>query len=381
MLLWVILAVMTAATVAAVLHPLRAAGGHPAASVGAPGLAVYRDQLAEVDADLDRGLISAAEASAARVEIQRRILRQADADDGPVPATTKPPISRWASLAIMGLVPGIAIASYALLGAPHLPDQPLSQRRAAAPERAQIAILVARVEEQLRANPADGRGWEVIAPVYARLGRDQDALEAWRQAIRLLGSSTPRLRGLVEASIAVGQGLIDGEARAALATLRDANPDDPISRFWLAVARHQDGQRAEAIADLKALLDGARADAPWRTVVEQQLVEFSAREPATAKSATVSAPGPTTEQVTAAGQLAPEDRARMITGMVDGLAARLARDSRDVDGWLRLVNAYQVLGRTQDAKEALGRARAAFAKDTTALARLAALAKDLGLGG
>jgi cytochrome c-type biogenesis protein CcmH len=84
--------------------------------------------------------------------------------------------------------------------------------------------------------------------------------------------------------------------------------------------------------------------------------------------------------VAAAEKLSAEDRAKMIAQMVDGLAQRLRRDGGDLAGWQRLINAYVVLGREQEARKALAEARSKFPADETALAALAALAKSLGLG-
>jgi cytochrome c-type biogenesis protein CcmH len=380
MLLWIILALMTAATVAAVLQPLRRTGA--LASTEQPALvAVYKDQLAEIDADLERGLIGADEARVARLEVQRRLLKQSgrSASDNATPAAS----ARHAMLATTLLVPAMAVVAYAVLGSPSIPGQPLSARRAASPDQAQVEILVARVEEQLRQRPDDGRGWEVLAPVYARMGRTQDALDAWRNTIKLQGPNPARLRGQVEASLAVTQGLVDPEARTALETLAKADPADPIPRFWLAIAKQQNGQRAEAAAELQALLADSPADAPWRPAVQERLAELAGA--ATSSSAPKAAPraeperGPSAEQIAAAQQMAPEDRSKMIAGMVDGLAARLDRDGADAEGWLRLINAYTVLGRKADAQAAVVKASTALAKDTPALARVAALAKELGL--
>ena len=70
----------------------------------------------------------------------------------------------------------------------------------------------------------------------------------------------------------------------------------------------------------------------------------------------------------------------MIAAMVDGLAARLKINGKDLQGWSRLVNAYAVLGRKTDAVAALADARKNFTGDEQALGKLAALAKSLGLG-
>jgi cytochrome c-type biogenesis protein CcmH len=385
MLLWVILALMAAATVVAVLQPLRRIGEN--ASTEQPEVvAVYKDQLAEIDADLERGLINAEEAKSARLEVQRRLLKQTER--GASAAASLPVAPRTVLRATSVGLPALAILAYAVLGSPHLPDQPLSARRAAAPEKAQVEVLVARVEEQLRQRPDDGRGWEVLAPVYARMDRAQDALDAWRNTIRLQGQNPVRLRGLVEASLATTQGLVDPEARAALEALGKDDPADPIPRFWLAIAKQQNGQRAEAAAELEALLASSPAEAPWRPAVQARLAEWAGSSPAAAPPAitpprSTSIPmterGPSADQVAAAQQMAPEDRAKMIAGMVEGLASRLESDGNDAEGWLRLINAYTVLGRKADAQTAVTKARRALARDAASLARIAALAKELGL--
>ncbi len=70
-----------------------------------------------------------------------------------------------------------------------------------------------------------------------------------------------------------------------------------------------------------------------------------------------------------------------IQGMVDNLAARLAQNGQDVEGWLRLVRAYSVLHEEDKAKSALNDARRNLAADPAASARIEALARELGLEG
>jgi cytochrome c-type biogenesis protein CcmH len=67
--------------------------------------------------------------------------------------------------------------------------------------------------------------------------------------------------------------------------------------------------------------------------------------------------------------------------MVDGLAARLAQNGRDPEGWLRLVRAYSVLGEQAKARTALGEARKVLSDDSAALSQLGDLARQLGLEG
>ena len=76
----------------------------------------------------------------------------------------------------------------------------------------------------------------------------------------------------------------------------------------------------------------------------------------------------------------PEERQAFIGRMVDGLAARLKTDGTDAAGWLKLIRAYQVLGRRDDANKALSDARVGLKSDKAGLARVEDLARQLGLG-
>src|SRR5580692_6355796 len=184
MVLWLIFAVMTTAAVFAVVWPL---GRKPSTGGGSDRL-VYQDQLAEIDRDRAAGLIGDPEAESARVEISRRLLAAADAE---APAATAPASSalwrrRAAALAAIVVVPAVALGFYLRLGSP---DVPAFARSNGVPGRQSIESLVSQVEAHLASNPNDGAGWEILAPVYLRMGRADDAVAAWRKAIALNGDS------------------------------------------------------------------------------------------------------------------------------------------------------------------------------------------------
>src|SRR3984885_7761801 len=191
MILWIIFAWMTAAAILAVLWPL---GRRAAAGRGGNDLAVYQDQLEEIGRDRSAGLIGPAEAEAARVEVSRRLLAAAD-----VEATAAPPgaaQSLWrrraaaiAALIVLALLP---LCFYLVLGSPNVPGQPAFARVKAAPGDQSIDALVGQVEAHLAKNPNDGNGWEVIAPVYLRLGRFDDAVMARRKALAFNGETAAR---------------------------------------------------------------------------------------------------------------------------------------------------------------------------------------------
>lgn len=368
MTLWLILALMTAAAIFAVLWPL---ARHRAAQPGGSEMAVYRDQLAEINRDSAAGLIAEPEASAARVEISRRLLSAADAaNEHPQVAS----VGRRRAAALMALIalPAGAAALYLVLGTPDLPGAALSSRVAQSDAQRSIESLVQQVEAHLERNPQDGRGWEVVAPVYLRLGRFDDAVKARQNALRILGSTAEREAEAGEALTAAASGVVTADAKAAFERALALDTEQAKAQFYIGVAAEQDGKTAEAVRIWRALLARAPADAPWRDLVQQSLARI---DPGT------NAPGPNAEDVAAAEKLAPAQREEMVRGMVERLAERLKRDSADVEGWLRLVRAYATLGERDKARAAAGDARRAFGADMDKQRRLDDLVKGLGLEG
>ncbi len=391
MTLWLIFAVMTGAAVLAVLWPLRTGAAGPAADERQADLAVYRDQLEEIERDRSAGLIGAREGEAARTEIARRMLRAAE--EGRGVATASDRRRRIAAVIALIGVPAIAGGLYLGLGSPSLPGQPLSARLSADPATADIAVLVRRVESHLEANPDDGRGYEVVAPIYYRVGRLEDAVRAWETAIRLLGPSAPRETGLGEAETALAGGVVTADAQQAFERALALDPASVKANYYLGLGAAQDGRRQDAIDRWSRLVAGAPADAPWLPMVKAALDRLSpapggptAAPPATASQADApapapdAAPGPDAADVANAAALTPEQRTAMVRGMVERLAARLQANGDDIEGWLRLVRAWNVLGEPEKARAAAGEARSAFAGDPAATQRIDALAQELGLG-
>jgi cytochrome c-type biogenesis protein CcmH len=388
MLLWIAFALLTAAVLAWVLAPLAQpapAGGDARAAAEAGARAVYRDQLAEIEAERAAGLIGAAEAEAARVEVSRRLLAsaaraEAGASAAPAHEADAPARAshRHVALATAVAVPLLTLALYLPNGAPGMPSGGTAAER----ELASLARMIGKVEARLDAVPDDGKGWEVIAPVYLKLGRFADAATAYANALRLQGESAELLAGLAGASIMAKDGTVTKEAREAAGKLLKLEPGAAEPRYWLALGKEQDGSLAEALADYQALLREAPSEASYRPVLEKRIAEVTARMTAGAetKPGTKAPSGPTAADIEAMAKLPPEERAAIIAGMVDGLAQRLKRDGKDLPGWKRLIQSYQVLDRHDEARAALAEARRQLAGDAAALADLSQLAQKLGLG-
>ncbi len=230
----------------------------------------------------------------------------------------------------------------------------------------------------MRQHPDDGRGWDVLAPVYMRMGEFQQAVDAFERATRLLGESPQRLAGFARASIMLGNGVVDEPARQAYKKLRTLEPKALEPQVWLAIAKEQDGDLAGAAADYKALMAAAGPEDPWHSMLEQRINNLNAK---LADTPAVGGPPPTAKEGSPDfHNMTPEQRQAFVEQMVSGLASRLKENGKDLNGWMQLVRSYVVLGRSEEANAALAEARSNFAGDEKALAQLQALADVLGIG-
>ena len=370
MMLWFVMALMTAAAIFAVLWPL--ARRTPLRS--GSDIAVYRDQLDEIERDRAAGLIGEREAEAARIEVSRRLLAAADTVMPALPGGSMTGRRRAAALAALILLPLGAATLYLMLGSPELTGQQQTARSETSPEQRPIAELVGRVEAHLEQNPEDGRGWEVLGPVYMRLGRYDDAVTARKNALRLLGATAEREADLGEALTGAQNGIVTVEAKAAFDRAVRLDPSDARARYFIGLAAEQDGRPRQAADAWRALLAEAPADAAWSGFVRQSLARVD-------PDSLASQPGPNADDVAAASEMPPEQRNTMVQGMVSRLAERLKQDGGDVEGWLRLLRAYMVLGDKEQARAAAGEARRALASDPDKLRRVDELIKGLGLEG
>ena len=419
MLLWISFALLAAA-VATLL--MRATFIEIAPTAHDPDLAVYRDQITELETDTERGVIDRQQAAAARIEIARRLIKQA-APKIIVASTPMLPgwVLEWSPgllgrvllllrdrlpwsaftpervlLGASALVPLASLALYLAVGSPYLPDRPLAVRLAEAPEKSAPNDMIAKVEARLREKPDDGQGWAVIAPVYLSQGRAPDAAMAFARAINLVGETPERLLGLAKSNILANNGTVNEPARKAFQRLLELDPSRIEAKYWLAVYEEQNGRPDAAAAAYLALLASGPADAPWRKPVEERLAAVTSksggpvpgnladngiRPPVLAPAAggTSSSKGPTpAEFVAAAQKLAPEMREQMIGRMVAKAGDAIKINSKDVAAWSRLVTGHAALGRSADAQTALKDARQALAGDASALTELEALGKSLG---
>jgi cytochrome c-type biogenesis protein CcmH len=394
MLFWILVAVLTAVVAVILLYPLLR-GAKAAENIRAGEAAVYRDQLRELDRDLSGGLITPEEADYARAEIGRRLI--AVSADEPVETPKPARHHRFTEAFVLLVLPVLGLCLYLATGRPDLPSQPL-EARLENPGN-DVAVLITKAERHLAEKPDDGKGWDVLAPIYFRTMRVNDAQVAYRNAIRLLGPSPVRLDGLAETLMAVSDGVVTEEARQVLEQSLTLEPDNPRARFYIALSSEQAGRRDEARQAFEALAKQSPPDAPWLPLVNQHIAMNGANSAApgansaapgansAAPGANSAAPGagsaapgnPTQQDVAAAETMNAGDRQQMIRGMVESLDAKLSADPNNFEGWMRLVRSYAVLNDRDRAAGALKRGLAAFPPAGEQGRQLLALARELGI--
>ncbi len=374
-MLWILVALMTAAAVLAVVWPLTRRAKYARSG---SDVEVYRDQLDEIERDQICGFVAAKEAEAARLEVSRRLIAAANAAANVAEPNDNAAPRRHRLVGAVALVaiPVGALSLYLAVGSPNLPGQPFAARVAAAISGDQsIEQSFTRLEAHLEQNPDDGRAWEMIAPIYMRVGRFDDAVEARRNALRLLEVTAEREADLGEALVAAANGIVTAQAKEAFDRAFRLDEANVGARFYVGLAAEQDGRKEEAARIWRKLLADAPDRAVWRAFVQESLARVDS-----SAAAAVRTPG--ANDSTGVGVVSvPDQQDERLRGMVERLVARLRHDGSDVDGWIQLVRSYLVLGESDKARAAVVDARRALANEPNKLRRLDDGAKRLGIGG
>lgn len=383
MLFWIIAIGAAVLTTLIVALPLLQRRGD-AAPRAAHDAQVFRDQLTELDRDVARGAVSPEDADATKLEISRRLLA-ADAEmretggAGSAPAR----ISRGLAVLVMIAVPGATGILYYDLGAPGAEDTPFAARadearpnqteaermmagRELAPpageDVAEFEQLVKQLEARIAVAPDDAQGVFLYARSLMNLGRFDEAWPQFARLIELGEASAEIYAGLTEGQILAAGGYISPEAEANLLQILKYQPTNPSARYYLGRLHIQAGDPEIARTVWDELLRESPPEAPWVTPIQREIAALGGSR--------LPLPGPTREEMQAAGNIPPEERQTMVQGMVASLATRLAEEGGSIEEWQQLIRSYSVLGQQREAQAALNAARQVFAGDPAALARL-----------
>jgi cytochrome c-type biogenesis protein CcmH len=271
-MIWIVFAAMIAVVLAMLLVPLLRA--RPVAEARAEhDLAVYRDQLAEIDRDLERGVLTADQADAARTEIQRRLLGVAA--DTRAAVKYRRPVAT--AVIITLIVTLISSGLYMRLGSPNLPDQPFSARAAKIHDMkdkvAAFQGMVDKLSARLQADPKDGKGWAMLGRSLKVLGQPEQAAEAFDKAVALLpGDAQVRMEYAMLMLDDIPQGAVLPPRLVALMreilALDATNPD---ALYFVGIAESQSGHPDKARALWQKIIDQLPPDSTDRAELLRQM--------------------------------------------------------------------------------------------------------------
>ena len=349
-----------------------------------------------------RGTVSKSEAAETKREIERRIIAAAKRQDDRTMSQTSDKTRLIAVALTMGWLAVGSVALYATIGRPDLAQtssapapaaltlggQSLlpAEPRASAPQPqgqlGDVNAMIANLAARLQDNPNDLAGWQMLGWSYLNTGNAAAAAAAYARAVELAPGNAELLSLWGEATVRADGGVIGGAAQDIFRRSLAADPGNPRARFFAGLLLDQQGDTNGALDAWLALLDDTPPDADWRAGLITRIREAAA---ATGRDIGNLAPparqprGPTAEDVAAAQDMTAQDRQAMIRGMVDGLAARLAADPGDPEGWVRLIRSYGVLEDGAAQAKALADARAAMADNPVGLVIVDNAALELGL--
>jgi cytochrome c-type biogenesis protein CcmH len=357
-LLWIVLGVMTLTAALILAWPLFDSRRFKNDSSFA--LAVYRDQLSEINRDATRGILDEVQAKAAQIEIERRILALADAPKFQ-PAKAPSPLLIVAMAVVLPLA---AFGLYLHLGSPGQPGQPAQGLAASVAASPELQALQDAVEKA----PTDPAAWRALGEALMAARRPSDGANAFARALGL-GDHDPKLQSRYgSALVLAAQGRVDDKAKAAFTSALTADPTDPIARFFLGLAKEQAGDGAGALTDWLALERDLPPNLPWRGDLTQNIDRVArelGKDPATlpgrnptANATPDTGAAPAESDLDSAAKMSDSERQAFIESMVAKLADRLKSEPNDLDGWLRLAKAYSVLGKSDDARSAFAKAAA-----------------------
>ncbi len=412
MLFWIVVAAMALLVAGLLARPLLDGGG-TAAAPAPTDQAVYRDQLAEVDRDVARGVLNPEDAERARAEIARRLIAADRAGAPPMDdAPTRLSGLGAALAALLALALGLGL--YLAIGRPGLGDLPRAERlaqaqalRASRPSQAEAEAeaaaslppppadlpadyldMVADLREVVPTRPDDLPGWELLALHEARLGNYAAAARAQERVVALKGEDATAADwvALADRMVAAAGGFVSPETEAVLAEVMARDDDDFALLYYLGLLEAQTGRPDRAFPLWREVVEEA-PDGLHRRLALAQIeqaawlagVDYTAPAEGGAAIDPAAAPGPTPREIANAAAMDPAMRGEMIGGMVEGLRARLDAQGGTAEEWGRLIVSLVVLGDAQGARAALDRARAAFAGDGGALAVLTEAAAQAGL--
>jgi len=368
-MVWLVLCILFILTLAIMLVPLyRYQRNTAPATPVTKNIAVYKAQLAELQSDLDNGVLSAAEVTAARLEIERRLLRISSETEHSDPEKNE--VSSRFLMTVILLVLFGSTAFYQNIGTPGMPDFALENQahstaqktneNSAAPD---MVAELAKIQAHLIENPDDVEAWRAKGQLHTELQDKASAAEAFQHWFEHDPNNIEAAVVFSESLIMLSNGRVSPAARLALERARKMQPDNPGVRHYMALAEYQAGNVGQALANWRALITDSPMDAPWRGSVQHWIGQAQNDLGLPLTNSAPVAPPLSAESRKAIAEMSAEEQEAMINNMVARLAQKMRDNPENIEGWFRLAKAYMMLGQRSNALKSLKQAEK-YAPDT-----------------
>jgi len=271
-------AVMMTGALLVVLPPLLARREAETSDRGAANIELLRRALEDNDAELRAGAIDRGQWESARREIERRAVEESQVTDGERPALAAR--SPRIALLLAVVLPMAAIAMYIVLGEPRaLSGRPPAAQAAAghAAENEQMLAMADSLAKRLNAAPEDGEGWAMLGRTYAYVGRLQDALNAFEEAIKRRPDDARLLADYADVYAgARGGGSLAGEPEKLLKRALALDPNQPKALALAGTIAFQKKDFATAARDWERALAVLPQDSEFAKQITAGLAEARA---------------------------------------------------------------------------------------------------------
>jgi len=237
---------------------------------------VIRSQLTELDADLQSGRLNKDQYAASRRDLEQELL----SDLGGTTTGGKTRGGQWAAILLVAGIPLLAMGVYNLIGSQQIIPL-LAQMQANPPSRAQadagaegrpsVEEMVERLAQRLRTQPDDVKGWVMLARSYVVMKRYDEAVEAYRNILRLGGESPELYADYADALTMAQGGSFTPEAGELLQRALAEQPEN-IKALWLAGHwKNQSGEPAAALEYWQKAAALLPADGQDAAVIREQI--------------------------------------------------------------------------------------------------------------
>ena len=277
---WLLAGLMAVLALAFIALPLLRNRQHQTIDRDQLNVAVIREQLAELKADMEAGKLEEAAFEAARHDLERELLDAVDGRKDTAPATTTRR-GRWLLVILVPAVPVLAIMLYLQLGMSDFEERAArasaAQNQAGGMSEHDINLMLEKLAERLRAEPEHPEGWMLLGRTYTTLQRFDEAVEAYEQARKYGGDSPELLIDYADTLIAAQGGNFSDKAGELLKQALEQQPDNPKGQWLMGHWYFQRGDFRNALEAWQRVVPMVQPGSDNARILQQQIQIARAR--------------------------------------------------------------------------------------------------------